>query len=40
MYQLSSPPILLGDITAQIGHSLQTISSGTNVLALVQLNFG
>lgn len=39
MYQLSVPPILLADSYGQIGNSLQKVSSGTNVLSLVQIHF-
>ncbi|MCX8074285.1 MAG: hypothetical protein N2749_01700 [Clostridia bacterium] len=40
MYQLSSTPIVLfTDNYKEIGKSLQSVSSGTDVLSLVQLNF-
>lgn len=38
MYQLSTVPSTT-EHTREIGHSLQTIASGTNVLALVQIHF-
>lgn len=38
MYQLSAPP-LLTDYYREIGHSLETTASGTDVLSMVTLHF-